>query len=129
MRFLADMGVDVRVVHWLREQGHDAVHLRDEGLLRLPNGQIFEKAADEQRVVLTFDLDFGEIAALIGSHDVAVILFRLHNTRASHVIARLEAVLKASATALHRSAVVTVEESRHRIRYLPIGENLGSSDV
>src|SRR5437899_2957979 len=32
------MGVAVPVVTWLREQGHDAVHLRDEGLQRLPNG-------------------------------------------------------------------------------------------
>jgi predicted nuclease of predicted toxin-antitoxin system len=58
------MGVDVRVVRWLREHGHDAVHLRDEGLQRLPNGEIFTKAIAEARVVLTFDLDFGEIAAL-----------------------------------------------------------------
>jgi len=31
MRFLADMGVSLRLVQWLREQGHDVVHLRDEG--------------------------------------------------------------------------------------------------
>ncbi len=43
MRLLADMGVDVRVVDWLRSQGHDATHLRDEGLQRLPNGEIFVK--------------------------------------------------------------------------------------
>jgi predicted nuclease of predicted toxin-antitoxin system len=44
MRFLADMGVSQRVVTWLREQGHDAIHLRDEGLQRLANGDIFTKA-------------------------------------------------------------------------------------
>lgn len=44
MRFLADMGVDVRVVRWLRERGHDAKHLRDEGLQRMPDGEIFTKA-------------------------------------------------------------------------------------
>jgi hypothetical protein len=32
MRFLADMGVSMRVVEWLRASGHDAIHLRDEGL-------------------------------------------------------------------------------------------------
>lgn len=64
MRLLADMGVDVRVVDWLRSQGHDATHLRDEGLQRLPNGEIFVKAVAESRVILTFDLDFGEILAL-----------------------------------------------------------------
>jgi predicted nuclease of predicted toxin-antitoxin system len=29
MRFLADMGISLRTVSWLREQGHDVVHLRD----------------------------------------------------------------------------------------------------
>ena len=64
MRFLLDMGVDARVATWLREHGHEPVHLRDEGLQRLPNGEIFTKAISESRVILTFDLDFGEIAAL-----------------------------------------------------------------
>jgi len=36
-RFLADMGVSPMVVEWLRSNGHDAVHLRDERLHRLPN--------------------------------------------------------------------------------------------
>jgi len=66
MRFLADMGVAHRVVQWLLSEGHDAVHLRDEGLQRLPNGAIFEKATAERRAILTFDLDFGEVLALSG---------------------------------------------------------------
>lgn len=64
MRFLVDMCVDVRVAEWLRSQGHDVVHLSDQGLHRLANGEIFWKAASENRAVLTFDLDFSEIAAL-----------------------------------------------------------------
>jgi predicted nuclease of predicted toxin-antitoxin system len=121
MRFLADMGVDVRVAQWLNEHGHDAIHLRDENLHRLPNGEIFEKAAREGRILLTFDLDFGEIAAVAHGRPVTVVPFRLHNTRPAHVIAKLESVLRASVPALQRPAVVLVEESRHRIRYLPIG--------
>lgn len=35
IRFLADMGVSWRVVEWLRSQGYDAKHLREEGLGRL----------------------------------------------------------------------------------------------
>lgn len=57
------MGVSGRIVSWLREQGYDAIHLRDEGLQRLPDREIFGKAVAEDRVILTFDLDFGEIAA------------------------------------------------------------------
>jgi predicted nuclease of predicted toxin-antitoxin system len=121
MRFLADMGVALRIVEWLRADGHDAVHLRDEGLQRLPNGEIVEKAASEERVILTFDLDFGEIVALSRSRRVGVIVFRLHNTRTPHVMDRLRKVLKDSGQALNQGAIVVVEESRHRTRRMPHG--------
>jgi len=121
MRFLADMGVDIRVVQWLRQNGHDAKHLRDEGLHRIPNGEIFVKAISENRVIVTFDLDFGEIVALSQGEKASVILFRLHNTRTPHLIKRLATVLADATEALEQGAVVVVEESRHRIRYLPLG--------
>ncbi len=122
MRFLADMGVSQRVVKWLREAGHEAVHLRDEGLQRLPDAEIFAKAIAERRVVLTFDLDFGEIAALAGNHAASVILFRLQDTSTPHVIERLSSALATTETALEGSAIVLVEERRLRIRHLPISK-------
>jgi len=126
MRFLTDMCVDVRIVRWLQEQEHDATHLRDEGLHRMPNGEIFKKAINEDRVVITFDLDFAEIAALTEGKKASVILFRLRNTRVPHVIERLSTVLENSSEALEKGAVVVVEESRHRMRFLPIGETGGN---
>ena len=74
MRILADMGVNMGVVHWLRLQGHDATHLREEGLQRLPNGQIFKKAVSESRVILgerkgtqTFSVATGWLGSGLGS--------------------------------------------------------------
>jgi predicted nuclease of predicted toxin-antitoxin system len=122
MRFLADMGVSIRVVEWLRNNGHDAKHLREEGLHRMPNGEIFKKAIHENRIIITFDLDFGEIVALSKGSKTSVILFRLHNTRTSHLIRQLSAVLKDAGKALEEGAVVVVEESRHRVRCLPPGK-------
>ena len=123
MRFLLDMGVDVRVTIWLREQGHDPLHLRDHGLQRLPNGEIFTKAISENRTILTFDLDFGEIAALARGRKASVVVFRLHNTRTAHVHERLAAVLADCASILEKGAVVVDEENRHRIRLLPVGHH------
>jgi predicted nuclease of predicted toxin-antitoxin system len=120
MRFLADMGVDQRVVDWLRAQGHDAVHLREQGLQRLPDADVFAKAIAEGRIILTFDLDFGEILALSGGTVVSVILFRLNNTRTPFVQQRLAAVLAAAADALAKGAIIVVEDGRHRVRDLPI---------
>jgi predicted nuclease of predicted toxin-antitoxin system len=119
MRFLCDMGVSSEVTEWLRGQGHDAIHLRDQGLQRLPNGRIFAKGVHENRVVITFDLDFGEIATLALHGITSVILFRLRNCRARHVISRLTVVLREAAAALEAGAIVVVEEGRIRIRELP----------
>jgi predicted nuclease of predicted toxin-antitoxin system len=119
MRFLADMGISRAVTDWLRSSGHDVIHLHDEGLHRLPNGEIFLKAAREKRVILTFDLDFGEILALISGHRVSVILFRLHNTRSSNLCGRLQVVLRDSSEQLEQGTIVVVEEARHRVRRWP----------
>ena len=121
MRILVDMSVDIRVAEWLRSQGHDVVHLRDEGLHRMPNGEIFQKALSEDRIVLTSDLDFGEIAAALNDASGKVLLLRLQNSRAANVIRRLSSVLPRVEIDLAAGAVVIVEESRHRVRPLPIG--------
>jgi len=46
MKFLGDMGIAGSTVSWLKAQGYDAKHLRDEGLQRLPDDKIFAKAED-----------------------------------------------------------------------------------
>lgn len=120
MRFLADMGVDIRVVEWLRGEGHDAVHLRELGMHRAEDDAIRAKALAEDRIVVTFDLDFGTLATLAQDQAARVVLFRVSNARLSRVIERLGVVLSAAEDALARSAVVLVEDTRLRIRYLPI---------
>jgi predicted nuclease of predicted toxin-antitoxin system len=114
------MGLAQSVVQWLRDEGHDALHLREHDLHRLPNGEIFDKAYSENRIILTFDLDFGEIVALSGGRTASFILFRLHNTTSEHVISRLKKVLDDSGQDLEKGAIVVVEENRHRVRRLPI---------
>lgn len=122
MRFLADMGVDIRIVEWLRTHGHDAKHLNEEGLQRAADEAIFAKAVAESRVIITFDLDFGEIVSRTHGRLPSVILFRIRNAGRQSVVSHLEKVLPASSVALNDGAVVVVEDSRFRIRALPIGK-------
>ena len=71
------MGLAQSTVAVLRAQGHDAVHLRDQGLQQLEDIEIVQKARAEGRVILTHDLDFGRIVALGGTRVPSVITFRL----------------------------------------------------
>ena len=120
MRFLADMGVSRTTVEALRSANHDAVHLRDEGLFRLPDPNVVAKALAENRVVLTFDLDFGDILAVARSEAPSVIIFRLRNQTPAAVNPRLFRVIDDCAAELADGALVIVEDERYRVRRLPI---------
>jgi predicted nuclease of predicted toxin-antitoxin system len=122
MKFLADVGISMSTAWALRQEGHDTVHLRDEGLQQLPDEQIVEKARMEARTILTFDLDFGDLLASGVTDSPSVIIFRLHNETPSSVNSKLMGVLKQREADLERGAVVVVEDTRYRLRSLPIGE-------
>ncbi len=119
MRFLADMGVSMGTVHALRVAGHDVTHLREEGLHRLGDGEILEKARVENRV-LTFDLDFGDLLALGLRSSPSVIIFRLSDETPASVNSRLITVIEKAGEVLDRGAIVIVEDSRYRLRSLPV---------
>jgi predicted nuclease of predicted toxin-antitoxin system len=121
VKFLADMGVSTSTAASLREAGHDAVHLRDEGLLKLEDAAILDKARSESRIVLTFDLDFGDLLAASSEKLPSVIIFRLRNQTPPSVRPRLFKILSECETDLNAGAVVVVEETRYRVRRLPIG--------
>lgn len=120
MKFLGDMGVSQTVIQNLRFLGYDAIHLRDEGLQRLPDPQIIEKAKQENRIILTFDLDFADLLAVGRESLPSVIIFRLQNATPSSVSPRLLAVINECSQLLESGAILTVETARYRIRQLPI---------
>lgn len=120
MKFLADMGISPRVVSALRQQGHDAVHLQEQGLGRMPDGGILAKARGEQQVLLTHDLDFGELLAASGGKLPSVIIFRLKDMRADNVNFHLFKILEKQTSALENGVVCSVTERKVRIRELPI---------
>jgi predicted nuclease of predicted toxin-antitoxin system len=120
MRFLLDMGLSPRTAKHLREAGHDAVHLIDEHLERLPDPLILAKAADEQRIVVTFDLDFSHMLAIGKLRLPSLILFRLEHFTTEDIHRRLSEVLLHYRDDLVEGAIVVVDSDRLRVRSLPI---------
>jgi predicted nuclease of predicted toxin-antitoxin system len=123
MRFLVDMGLGVRVAEWLRSEGHDAHHLDEVGLRRISDDEIFAKAAAEHRIIITTDLDFGEIVAHAHGTTVSAVVLGLARPRTTHVIDRLTKVIGETGLALQDGAIVLVEQARHRVRRLPLGSS------
>jgi predicted nuclease of predicted toxin-antitoxin system len=120
MRFLGDVGVSTSTLKALREAGYDAVHLREQNLHRLPDNAILEKANEEGRIVITFDLDFGDLLATAGRRLPSVIIFRLHNQTPLNVTRKLFDLLSVETPRLEAGALIIVEDTRYRVRPLPI---------
>lgn len=120
MKFLADMGISLRTVEWLRQLGYDIVHLRDRALQTLPDNEILALALTEQRIILTIDLDFAQLLAISKQSLPSVILFRLGNENYHEINKRLIEVLNNCQQALETGAIVSVNNETFRVRKLPI---------
>lgn len=120
MRFLADMGVSQGTVKWLREQGHETTHLREEGLQRMHDPDILEKAHREGRVLLTMDLGFGALLAGNRESMPSVIIFRMEDETPGGVNGHLSRILTQYVSQLERGALLSVREKLVRVRILPI---------
>jgi predicted nuclease of predicted toxin-antitoxin system len=121
VRFLVDNALSPRLAEGLRAAGHDAVHVRDLGLARATDDELFELAAREDRALLSEDTDFGTILALRAEQRPSVLLFRRMSDRRAHTLLALLLVnIDAVAAALEAGAIVVIEPERVRVRHLPI---------
>lgn len=121
MRFLADAGISPKTVEFLTQLRHDAVHVRTLGLQRAPDIVLVDRARGDGSVIMTFDLDFGDILALGVLDKPSVIIFRLNDERADSVNQRLSVVLDERLSDLQLGSLILVEDARYRVRKLPIG--------
>lgn len=120
MKFLADMGISPKTADFLSHLGHQAIHLHQQGLYRLKDSEILEKARREGCILLTHDLDFGSLLAASGTHLPSVVIFRLRNMHPENVNRHLLKVVSEFGKLLEKGTVVTVTEGQVRIRDLPL---------
>ena len=120
MKFFLDMPVAQRVNHWLLDRGFDAIHARDLGMNRFPDEDLLEYALKEGRILMTMDLDFPAILAHTRAKEPGVILFRMFHPKPKLIQERLEYLFKTHMESEIACSITTIEDSRIRIRPLPI---------
>jgi predicted nuclease of predicted toxin-antitoxin system len=117
MRLLANENFPADAVIALRRAGHDVAWVHED-LAGSSDRIVLRRGQDEQRVLLTFDKDFGELAFRLGlKASVGVILFRIRMSSPDEAAAIAVAVLDTDRTWTGHFAVV--ENDRVRLRPLP----------
>ena len=122
MRFLVDVNASGSVAKWLIEMGHDVAQVRDRDP-RMPDSDVLAWAQEEQRIIVTTDLDFEEMIWREGLPHRGVL--RLENVPRSQRKALLQDVLTRFSTDLEAGAIVIALTRKIRVRR-PGGPSLPS---
>ena len=121
MKFLVDNALSPVLASRLRQQGHDAVHVREYGLHAAEDEIVMARAASEGRYLVSKDTDFAAILAESGAAAPSFILFRKTTGEPQPLFELLSSWLPVIEDALQRGSVVVIEPSRIRVRRLPLG--------
>ncbi len=119
MKLLLDQGLPRTASKLLCETGMDSVHVGDIGKFAASDHEILELARLENRVVVTLDADFHLLLALSEANGPSVIRFRIEGLRAEPLVKIILQVVAEANEELLSGAVVTVQQTRIRIRHLP----------
>lgn len=118
VRILADENFPSPIIRALRDKGHDVASVK-EMMRGASDREVLARAQAEERLVVTFDKDFGELAFRSRLPATSgVILFRLSGPSPEVDNARALAALESGLDWSGNFAVVT--DDRIRLRPLPV---------
>jgi predicted nuclease of predicted toxin-antitoxin system len=121
LRLLANMNISSHTVDALRSEGWDVIRVSEILPVNAQDHEILEFARQENRVVITQDLDFSALLALAGFNKPSLISLRMTVSDPEAVTQKLIELLPGLQSKLAEGCAVTIDDSSVRIRLLPIG--------
>ncbi len=120
MKIVIDMNLSPTWVQVFDSAGWDAVHWSEIGDIRAPDHEILQWSKDNKHIVFTHDLDFGTILAATNADYPSVIQIRTQNVNPNYLSNLIIPVLIQFENRLEKGALITVDESKSRVRILPL---------
>ncbi len=120
LKLLVDMNLSPEWVSVLAKHGWQAMHWSTVGDPKASDKELMEWAVTQQYIVFTHDLDFGTMLALSHKSGPSVLQIRTEDTLPDSLEAAVIAALSQHEVDLSAGALVVVDESRSRVRVLPI---------
>ena len=115
MKLLADENIPARALELLKVQGVDVVSVLTIGV-GLDDRDVLRAANEDQRVLVTFDKDFGDLVFRSGTQTRGVVLLRFTPSSPEQIAGKLKALLESGMEVEHHFVVLDEE----RVRFTPI---------
>ena len=125
IKLVVDVGLPPAWIDVLAKSGWTAVHWSSVGDPRAKDRVIMAWAREHGHVVFTHDLDFGTLLALTRASGPSVIQVRTQDVLPNHLQEIVVGTIRRYESQLRDGALVTVDESRGKVRLLPIGAQDG----
>jgi predicted nuclease of predicted toxin-antitoxin system len=120
MKLVVDMNLSPRWVNLLTEAGIEATHWSTLGAANAPDVEIMAFAKAKGYVVLTHDLDFGEILAATQGDKPSVVQIRSEDVSPDVIGRSVIDALRQMTAELDEGALLTIDPNRTRLRLLPL---------
>ena len=120
MKFLLDVNIPPKLGKLLQKLGHQYRSLIEIKKITLSDIEIVEMAKRNEEIILTHDLDFGQILTFSGEPSPSVIIFRISKVNAEVFFGLLEDNLEKIEGDLLSGAIVIFKSNSIRIRRLPV---------
>ena len=116
MRLKVDENLPRAACDLLRGAGHDAIGVGEQGLSGAADARVYQVCQDEQRALVTLDVDFANVQAYEPKSSSGVIVLRLARQDRQRVLDTLARVLPVLEREPLTRRLWVVEEDRIRIR-------------
>jgi predicted nuclease of predicted toxin-antitoxin system len=116
MHLFCDQNIMVETVEFLRQQGHDVSSTREAGLAAAPDEEVMAFAVRQDRILLTYNADFGDIRLFpVGTH-AGIIRLRVTQQTAEALHPVLKSAIGQLADKDLSGKLVTITKTAIRIR-------------
>ncbi len=119
MKILIDMNLSPSWVELLTNEGFQAMHWSQVGDPRASDYVIMQWARNEGCIVFTHDLDLGALLAATRAEGPSVIQVRTQDIMPGSLGSRMLKILHQYESLLKKGALITVDETKDRVRILP----------
>jgi predicted nuclease of predicted toxin-antitoxin system len=120
LEFLANMNISPLTVEKPRQHGWNIIRIPEIMDSNSKDKEVLAYARDNDKILITQDLDFSMLLAVGGYNKPSVINLRLKKTNPDYVTERIMEVVSAMAKELGEGVVISVDETTARYRNLPI---------